>query len=141
MIVRPTVVAGIIGATFPRRNEMALYGLQIVSRGGVEWAEKPMWFRNVPYTAVHPTLGQLETRIHFGELASAAKGTKGLQTVTTGPSAGKRLPGAAKTIAERMPGYRAPNRLEPTEYPSKLRRTLHTLEELRALAAKKSATA
>jgi len=139
MIVRPTVVAGIMGAAFPKRNEMVLYGLQIVRRGNVTWTTKPMWFRNVPYTAVHPTTGQLEVRIHFGELAGGAKNQRGLRTVTTGPKAGMKLPPAAAIIAEQMRDYRAPHRSPPEEWESRLRRTLHTLPELRAMLERRLA--
>jgi len=133
VLVRPTVLmAAVGGGIFPRRSELVLYGMQLVSRGGVTWAEKAAWFRNVPVTAVYPTLGQMEIRVMFGRTASKAKGEKGLKTVTNPASKayGKQLPPAAATVANELTGRKAPHSLAPEEYPSKLRRTLHTMKEL-----------
>ena len=125
-------MAAVGGGIFPRRSELALYGMQLVSRGGVTWAEKAAWFRNVPVTAVYPTLGQMEIRVMFGRTAAQAKGEKGLKTVTNSASKayGKQLPPAAARVANSLPGMMASRRLHPEEYPSKLRRTLHTVREL-----------
>jgi hypothetical protein len=143
VLVRPTVLmAAIGGGVFPRRSELALYGMQIVSRGGVVWAEKAAWFRNVPVTAVYPTLGQMEIRVAFGSIASKAKGEKGLKTVTNPASKayGKQLPPAAARVANEMPGRKAPHALAPEEYPSKLRHTLHTVKELEEFLRRRGVT-
>jgi hypothetical protein len=141
VLLRGVTVAAMASAAVTPRNILAISGLQLVTRGKVTWAEKEAWLRNPPHTAVNPTLGQLEVRIKFGETAHTAKGVEGLQTITRGPKAGKRVPGAAKTIAEGMLGYRAPHRLPEEEYPSRLRRTIHTLEELKAIYARRTGAA
>ena len=138
VLLRGATVAAMASASMTPRNRLVLSGLQLVSKGRATWAEKEAWLRNPPHTAANPTLGQLEVRIQFGELARTAKGTKGLQTITTGPKAGKKVPGAAKVIAERMYGYRAPHREDPSRWESRLRRTLHTLDELKAMYAAKT---
>jgi hypothetical protein len=133
VLVRPTVLMATIGGgIFPRRSELPLYGMQIVSRGNVTWAEKATWFRNVPVTVVYPTEGQMEIRVLFGRIASKAKGEKGLKPVTNEKSKayGKQLPPAAARVANEMPGRKATRALAPEEYPSKLRHTLHTIREL-----------
>ena len=139
VLVRPTTIVSVVSAAFPRRSELPLYGMQIVSRGGLWWAEKTAWFRNVPVTAVVPTPGQIETRIRFGELAKEAK-AKGAVGTREKPALSSRLGryfvGAAAYIADNMVGYRASKRLSPEAYPSKLRKTVHTLEELKAMLAK-----
>jgi hypothetical protein len=139
VLVRPTTVVAVVTATFPRRSELPLYGMQIVGKGNVWWAEKAAWFRNVPVTAVVPTPGQIETRIHFGELAKKAKedgktGTKGKPALSE--KLGRYFVGSAAYIADNMRGFRATRRLAPEAYPSKLRKTVHTLEELKAMLAK-----
>jgi hypothetical protein len=130
-------MATITGA-FPRRSELALYGMQIVSKGRLWWAEKAAWFRNAPVTAIFPTTGQIETRIHFGELAKRAKeerktGTR--EKPARSERLGRNFVGAAAYIADNMYGFRAPTRIAPEEYPSRLRKTYRTLEELRGLLA------
>jgi hypothetical protein len=141
VLVRPTVVMGVITGAFPRRSELALYGMQIVSKGRVWWAEKAAWFRNVPVTAIFPTDGQLQTRIRFGELAKEAKamgatGTR--EKPAKSERLGKYFVGAAAYIADHMYGYKAPARMKPEEYPSRIRRTFKTLEERRAEAIAKA---
>ena len=139
VLVRPTVVTAALGGVFPSRAELPMYGLQIVRKGRVVWASKPFWFRNVPYTAIFPTLGQMEWRVEFGETAKGLKGTKGFGTLA---EAGKKLPAGAtvvKVAAEiqrALKGKRAPHRLSPEEYPSRKRRTFHTIDQLRAMLAK-----
>ena len=129
-----------------RRSEMALYGVQLVNKGEVIWAKKPTWLRKVPHTAINPHLGQAETRVKFSKIAKEAAGKsadaiareiKG--KVYTTPRGGKLiicpdgqiLPKVAAYIKYKMKDYRAEDRLEPKEYPSRLRRTLHTAEELK----------
>jgi len=137
VLVRPTVVFGILKTAIPPRWDLAVYGMQIVEKGGVKWAEKAAWFRNVPYTAIDPTEGQMEVRIYFGELAKQAKGKKGL---VVSERLGKELPPAAALIADRMVGFRAPHAKPPELYPSKLRRTKFTLEDLKAKLRAKGIT-
>jgi hypothetical protein len=137
VLLRPTAVLAAITGAFPRRSELVLYGMQLVSKGNVWWAEKAAWFRNVPVTAVYPTPGQIETRIHFGELAREAKakgevGTKANPKLST--RLGRYFVGSAAYIADHMAGFRASKRMSPEQYPSRLRRTLRTLEELKAMA-------
>ncbi|MEM4065760.1 MAG: hypothetical protein QXV17_02740 [Candidatus Micrarchaeaceae archaeon] len=122
------------------RNLLVMSGLQLVTRGKVTWAEKESWLRNPPYTAVHPTPGQMEIRIKFGETAHAAKGQRGTRAITKGKKTGKIVPAVAAHIAENPLGL-APSRLDPELYPSKLRRTVHTLEELKEMYARKTGKA
>jgi hypothetical protein len=114
------------------RHLLSQVGTQLVGRGEVTWAKKAAWLRNQPHTAVFPHNGQIETRIHFGELATGAKGMKGLDPATG------LTPAAAKIMKE-MKGYRAPSRLEEGKYPSKTQRTFRTVKELRKLLAKRRA--
>ena len=140
VLVRPTFVMSAVTQVFPRRSELAIYGMQIVSRGGVWWAEKAAWFRNTPITVLEPTDGQIQTRIRFGELAKEAK-ERGLTGTKEKPAKSERLGryfvGAAAYIADKMVGYRAPAKLAPEAYPSKLRKTFRTLDELKAEVVKK----
>jgi hypothetical protein len=137
VLLRPTAVLASVTGAFPRRSELALYGMQLVGKGNVWWAEKASWFRNVPVTAVYPTPGQIETRIQFGELARRAKETGQVGTRTSpklSTRLGRYLVGSAAYIADNMAGFRASKRMAPEQYPSKLRRTLRTLEELKTMA-------
>ena len=106
-------------------------GLQIVGRGRMTWAKKMFWLRNAPYT-IGPWAhdGQLEVRIRFAEEASKAKGKEGID-----PETG--LPWAAAYVKKGLEGYRAPDRLSPDEYPSKIRRTMFTVDELKAELARR----
>jgi hypothetical protein len=128
-----------VTGAFPRRSELVVFGLQLVGKGNVWWAEKASWFRNPPVTAVHPTQGQIEVRVRFGELAKEAK-ARGEVGTRTSPKLstrlGKYLVGSAAYIADNMAGYRAPNALRPEEWPSRLKRTYRTLEELKAMLAR-----
>ena len=139
VLVEGPTIAGIASASISPRSKKILSSLQLVIRGNVTWADKAAWFRNPPYTAVNPHLGQLEIRREFGKTAKTTKGTRGLQVVTKGRAAGKALPGAAKTIAETLTGRTMPHSLPPDQYPSRLRRTLHTLDELEVMYQKKLA--
>jgi hypothetical protein len=136
VLVRPTTLVATITGAFPPRRELAIYGMQIVGKGNVWWAEKAAWFRNVPVTAIYPTPGQIETRVHFGELAREAR-ERGMTGTKQKPAKSERLGryfvGAAAYIADHMAGFRAPRAIPKEEYPSKLRKTYRTIEELRAL--------
>ena len=145
VIVRPTTLMAAIGGAFPARHELAMFGIQIVSKGKVEWAKKAAWFRNVPYTAIYPHEGQIETRIQFGTLAKEAASMSvdavaaacGGQVYDRARNLvlcnGMVLPKVAAYIMAKMKGFRAPARLEPSQYPSKHRRTFHTIEELQRM--------
>ncbi|MCI4408604.1 MAG: hypothetical protein JHC26_05895 [Thermofilum sp.] len=137
VLLRGATIAAMASGSMTPRSTLVVSGLQLVTKGNVTWAEKEAWLRNPPHTAVNPTLGQLEIRREFGRAAKNAKGTKGLQVVTRGRAAGKALPGAAKTIAETLTGHRMPHSLSPDQYPSKLRRTIHTLDELELMYQRK----
>jgi len=129
-LLRPTaVIAGMTGV--PSRADLSVSGIQLVGKGRVVWAKKPFWLRNPPYT-VGPYAhdGQIEVRAQFGQIAHAAKGKKGLD-----PETG--LTPAAAEVAKRMKGYKAPDRMAPEAYPSKLRRTFATLRDLEAEMAKR----
>ncbi|RLJ08615.1 MAG: hypothetical protein DRP12_00170 [Candidatus Aenigmatarchaeota archaeon] len=105
------------------RAALSAVGIQKVKP--VPWARKKLVvLRNQPYTVVSPHKGQIETRIHFAEIASKHKGEKGFKD---------GLPIIAYYIREEMRGYSAPSRLPKKRYPSKERRTIHTVEELRSL--------
>ena len=142
VIARPTTVMAMVGGVFPARHELAMYGMQIVSKGRVEWAKKAAWFRNVPYTAIYPHEGQIETRIQFGVYAKEAASMSvdavaaacGGQVYDRARNLvlcnGMVLPKVAAYIMAKMKGFRAPGRLEPAQYPSRHRRTFHTIEEL-----------
>ena len=110
------------GAGMPRW-QASISGVQLVTKP-VAWSKKPAYLRNQPYTAVTPHKGQIETRINFGKIASKHKGETGFRD---------GLPVIAYHIKTEMKGYRAPSRLSEEEYPSRKRRTLHTVEELEAM--------
>jgi len=106
--------------------------LQIVSKGRVRWAKKMFWLRNAPYT-VGPYAhdGQIEIRLFFARAAKQAKGEKGLKD---------GLPPAAYHVKAKVTGYKAPHGMSPEEYPSKIRRTAYTAEDLEAIARKRGLT-
>lgn len=124
-LVRPTFVMAAIAGTFPARFELPLYGMQIVSRGRVTWAEKAAWFRNVPVTAVYPTPAQAEVRVRFGEMAKEAKARGEINKVSS--RLGKWLPGAAAYIADHFHGFRATKERRVIA-----KKSIHTIEELKA---------
>ena len=101
-------------------NKTGASAVQIYGPGGVTWSKKPVIIRNAPYTIEHPHIGQAETRIHFGEIASRHKGEKGLI---------EGLPAVAWHIKEEMKGYRAADSMPKESYPSK--GSFHTIDQLR----------
>ena len=111
-----------VGAGMPRWQASAA-GVQLVTRP-VPWSKKPAYLRNQPYTAVTPHKGQIQARVNFGEIAKRHKGEKGFK---------EGLPIIAYHIKSEMKGYRAPDRLPEEAYPSKVRHTFRTLEELKAM--------
>jgi hypothetical protein len=138
-LVRPSVLMAALGGAFPGRQELALTGMQIVGKGNVRWAKKSAWFRNVPVTAVYPTVGQMEVRVAFGRMAQEAK-AKNMTGTRAKPAKSERLGrefvGAAAYIADNFYNYKAPSRMTKESYPSKLRKTLHTADELQAILNK-----
>jgi len=128
LIRSTTIIAGLTGK--PESRPELSTGIQLVGRGRVSWAKKPFWLRNAPYT-VGPYAhdGQIEVRLKFADAASKAKGKTGL--------APDGLPWAAHYVKEELEGYMAPDRMAPEEYPSKIRHTAYTAEELEAIARKR----
>lgn len=124
MLRASTLLAGVGGGAQPRAS-MGAKAVQILGPGRMTWARKALILRNAPYTIESPTLGQIETRVEFGEAAKAARGKRGLD-----PETG--LPGAASVTAKAMRGFHAPHRLDEANYPSKARGSFHTLAELQA---------
>ena len=136
VLLRPTTVAMMAEEKPVDRAMLSVAGVQLVHRGGVIWARKGAWLRNPPYT-VGPWahLGQLEVRIAFGEAARQAKGEKGLKDTKYGP-----LPPACAHVIDKVTGYKAPDRLSAEAYPSRIRRTAYTVEQLkRFMRAKRRA--
>ncbi|WP_297553013.1 hypothetical protein [Thermococcus sp.] len=123
--IRPqTLVAGLAGKATPMNN-IGAKGFYIQSVGARWWVKKSgAILANLPYTIESPHLGQIETRLEFAKIASATKGM---------PLA-ERL----RRISEEMRGYRAPDAMKPEEYPSRVKKSYHTVAELEAmLRAKK----
>jgi len=120
-----TIVAGVIsGGKAMARWQRGAKGLQIYAPGRMFWSKKAIITRNPPYTIESPHLGQVQVRIQFGEIASTVKGQHGFRM---------GLPLAAATVKERLKGWKAPDRMAPEEYPSKLKHTIHTVEELKRM--------
>lgn len=122
-LLRGSVVFAAALGAMPARPAIALTGVQLCRAPW--WSKKPFYLRNPPYTILTPHKGQIETRVHFGEIAAAAKGSKGF-----GPEG---IPIVASKVKAGMKGYTAPSRLAKEAYPSRARRTVHTLAELKAM--------
>lgn len=121
MTVLPaSVIATIMAGNSVPRSQLSLSG--VVLRKTPPWSKKPMTISKVPYTAIRPTKGQMEVRIHFGRLGKEAKRLGEINT--------EGYPGSAGYIKRKMKGFVAPHSMRPEDYPSKKRRTFHTLEEL-----------
>lgn len=146
-LVRPTFVLATISGMMPSRGELALYGIQLVSRGDVVWAKKAAWFRNPPFTAMNPTAGQLDIRIRFGntakevarmsaeEVASAIGGR-----VVTTRRGGKLIETPDGLVLPKVAAYLHAKKLGKSPYAEgkhpATKRSLHTLEELKKMAEK-----
>ena len=115
-----TFVRGVAGVAEPR-NRVGAKAVQVVNARRMFWSSKPVFFRNAPYTIENPHEGQIETRLEFARIARGVKGCTGLVD---------GLPCVAAAIKREMKGYGAPGRLPETQYPSKIKRTFHTAEEL-----------
>lgn len=128
-----TLIVGLMNASSglaESRWQMGSYSFIVHPAGGVgKWSSKSIIFKNAPYTINNPHPGQMEVRIRFGELAAEARGMKGLD-----PDTG--LPHAAAIIKKKLKGYVAPDRMLPTAYPSRLKRSVHTIDELREMLKK-----
>lgn len=123
-----TFVKGALGIAEPR-NAIGAKGVQIVNAGRMFWSRKSVFPRNAPYTIENPHLGQIETRLTFADIASRAKGCTGFEN---------GLPCVAARIKEAMKGYRAADSMPPEEYPSKIKRSFHTADELRRMLEEKA---
>ena len=129
MLLRPQTILAAFGAASPR-NAIGAKGVQLYAPGGMFWSKKAMILRNAPYTIENPHLGQIETRLQFADIASRARGERGFMD---------GLPIVAYRIREGMTGYRAADRMDPEAYPSRIKRTFHTAEDLRRMLEVKAA--
>lgn len=121
MKLRPqTFVAGLTGSVGPM-NKVGAKAVVVKGAGGMWWSKKPIIFSNAPYTIENPHLGQIETRIHFAEVASRTRGMPLAQRL--------------EVMKKELRGYRAPDALNPADYPSK--QGYHTVDQLRAMLEKK----
>ncbi len=104
MLRSSTVMAGLIGigSATPR-------------------SRKPVLIKNAPYTINTPHKGQAELRIAFGEAAKEAH-NRGQINING-------LPGAAGYIEEQT--FNVPDKIPKDKYPSRMRHTYHTLDELK----------
>ena len=119
-----TVMAGLSGKA-TAMNKIGAKGMYIRSVGGMWWVKKGgAILANLPYTIESPHEGQIQTRLEFAGIASQ----------TAGQKLGRRL----KLIGDHMYGYRAPGRMNPDEYPSKIKRSFHTARELERMLKKKT---
>ena len=135
VMVKPQFVMAAVTGASVRRAELPIYGLQLVSRGGIRWAKKAAFWRNAPYTAVEPTPLQLATRIALGEfMRQYGKGRTGVVETDIGP-----LPAPAAILHERKDEFNALKErwaatigARPKTTPSQ--RTYHNIEQLKQMA-------
>jgi len=129
LLLRPqTIIAG-YGKALPR-NAIGAKGVQIYGPGAMFWSKKALIMRNAPYTIESPHLGQIETRLTFADVASSARGCRGFED---------GLPCVAARVRAAMRGYRAADSMPEDQYPSKVKPSFHTAEELRAMLEEKAA--
>lgn len=129
MLVRAqTFFAGVSGLADPR-NRIGAKGIQVYGAGGMFWSKKSVLIRNAPYTIESPHLGQIETRLQFGDIARGARGCRGFED---------GLPCVAARIKAAMSGYRAADRMPEDAYPSKVKPSFHTMDELRRMLEEKA---
>ena len=129
-VLKPQVI--VAGSFTPQesRPDASANGVIVARVGRMTWTKRwaGIYIKNMPYTTVFPRLGQMEARVHFGKTAKEAAGRHGLVN---------GLPPVAAYIQEQIKGkYRAEDRLNPADYPSKHRRTYHTMAELEDMIAK-----
>jgi len=133
VLVKPQFVLASVTGIAPRRADLALYGMQLVSRGGVVWAKKAGWFRNVPYTAYEPTPMQAAVRIALADFMERyGRGKRGVVSTDIGP-----LPAPAAELHNKKSEFRSiiseiAARIGATPKVGKAKRTVHSAEELRA---------
>ena len=128
-----TFMVGILSAG-STAEPMAATGaktVQIVNAGGMFWSKKRIFIRNSPYTIEDPHPGQADVRIKFAEEASKAKD----KTMADSPVPG--LPPAAGFVKVGLKDYKSPYSMDPKAYPSRQRRTYHTVDELRQILERK----
>lgn len=132
-LVRPQVIVAMTDPRPAPRYKMATASMQLVTRGDVVWAKRAAWLRNIPFTAdpysAHE--GQLETRIHFGDIAHRALGRSKREAAYQGSV----LPPAAQEVKKGMKDYRARLRMDPSKYPSRLMHSLGGVIPDRSIAA------
>lgn len=123
------IVSGLLGAggAVPRSALGAQNSFQIVGAGGMYWSKKAVFLKNSPFTIEHPHDGQVEIRSDFGHAAQGAAGRSWR---------GEALPAAAALIKSALNGKQEPHRMNPQNYPSVLKHTYHTLEQIDELKAK-----
>jgi len=129
LIRAQTFFAGVTGQADPR-NRIGAKGIQVYGAGGMFWSKKSVIIRNAPYTIESPHLGQIETRLTFADIAKDAKGCRGFED---------GLPCVAARIKSAMKGYRSADRMPEDMYPSRVKPSFHTVDELRAMLEKKAA--
>lgn len=122
------IMGALAGKTAEPRWQFGSKSVQIYTPGGMFWSRKAVIVRNAPYTIDNPHLGQIQARIHFGEIARRHKGEKGFR---------EGLPIIAYHVKREMSGFRAPDSMRPEDYPSRKFRTVHTLEELKRMEREK----
>jgi len=111
------ILAGISGAV--ARGARGASFMQLAKAPG--WAKKPYVLKNAPYTIVSPHPGQLEIRADFGSIARLHKGEKGFK---------EGLPIIAYHVKKELTGTSEPDSMAREDYPSKMRRTVHTYDEI-----------
>ena len=122
-VIRADVLlAGLAGAH--SRSARGASFMQLARAPG--WAKKPYVLKNAPHTIVSPHPGQIQIRVAFGAVGKSMKGSKGFKD---------GLPIVAATVKERITGFKAPFALPEEEYPSKVKHTVHTMEELQRMLA------
>jgi len=117
----------------PPAKTIGSKGIQIYSPGNMTWCKKSVILRNAPYTIDNPHPGQIETRLHFGSIASKGKHMKGLD-----PETG--LPASAAIVSREMLNFTAPNRMPESAYPTasgNYASHVHSRAQLEAMLRKK----
>ena len=123
MVRAATFLRGVMQVAEPR-SKFGSKAMQIVRAGRMSWSSKPLFARNAPYTIENPHEGQIEWRIEFGKAARSAEGCSGLED---------GLPCVAAAIKRRLKDKTATARLPEDQYPSKVQRSFHTLEDLEVM--------
>jgi len=127
MIRAATFLKGVMQVAEPR-SEFGAKAVQIVRAGRMTWSSKPLFPRNAPHTIENPHPGQIEWRITFGRVAKEYRGCSGLVD---------GLPCVAAGVKERLTGRTAGRRIPEDQYPSKIKRSFHTVEELEQMLREK----